>query len=70
MEDSDPLIASSGHRIPAQNSQREGRGPLFQWDAGISVGLSTENTGSIRNPETRRTPSYGLAYLQTYSIDQ
>ena len=33
------------HRKPAQNSQREGRslpregrGPLFQWDVGISVG--------------------------------
>ena len=38
--------------------QREGRGPLFQWNVGISVGFSTETTGPLRNPETRRTPSY------------
>ena len=49
----------------AQNLQREGRslpregrGPLFQWDVGINVGFFTETTGSLRNPKTRRTPSY------------
>ena len=63
--DSDTLLASSVHRTPAQNSQREGqslpgqgRGHLFRWDVGISVGFFTETTGSLGNPETRRTPSY------------
>ena len=49
----------------ARNSQREGRslpregrGPLFQKAIGISVGFSTETTGSLRNPEKRRTQSY------------
>ena len=58
----------SVHRTPAQNSQREGRtlpregrGPLFQWDVGISVGFTTETTGSLRNYKTRRTPSYVLS---------
>ena len=53
------------HRTPAQNLQREGRSlpregrdHLFQWEVGISVGFSTETTGSQRNPETRRNPSY------------
>ena len=48
---SDPLVASSVHRTPAQNLQREGRSlppegrdHLFQWDVGISVGFSTETT--------------------------
>ena len=51
----------------AQNLQRqgrslprEGRGSLFQWDLGISVGFFTETTGSLRNPKTRRTPSYDV----------
>ena len=35
--DSDPLVASSVHRTPAQGS------------VGISVGFSTETTGSLRN---------------------
>ena len=49
----------------ARNSQQEGRSlprqgrdHLFQWRMGISVGFFTETTGSLRNPETRRTPSY------------
>ena len=64
VENSDPLVASSVRVFWARNSQREGRslpregrGPLFQWDVGISVGFSTGTTGSLRNPETRRTPS-------------
>ena len=68
MADSDPLGASSVHRTPAQNSQREGRSlprqgrdHLFQWDVGISVGFLTETTGSLRNAEIRRTPSNGLS---------
>ena len=59
------------HKTPGQNSQREGRslprqgrGPLFQWDVGISVGFFTETTGSLRNPETRRNPSY--TYMKEY----
>ena len=63
--DSDPLVASSVRVFCAQNSQREGRSlpregrdHLFLWDVGISVGFSTGTTGSLRNPETRRTPSY------------
>ena len=67
MVDSDPLVASSVHRIPAQNSQRDGRSlprqgrdHLIQWDVWISVGFFTETTGYLRNPETRRTPSYVL----------
>ena len=30
---------------------------VIQWDVWISVGSSAETTGSIRNPETWRTPS-------------
>ena len=63
--DSDPLVAISVHRTPAQNPQREarslprqGRGHLSQWDDRISVGFFTETTGPLHNPETRRTPSY------------
>ena len=37
---------------------RQGRDNLFQWDVGISVRFFTENTGSLRNTETRRNPSY------------
>ena len=55
-QDSDPLVAdsdlrvaSSVHRTPAQNSQREGRSPVFQWDVWISVGSSTEIAG-FRDP--------------------
>ena len=65
MENADPLVASSVHRTPAQTLQREGRNlprlgrdHLFQWEGGISLGFSTETTGSQRNPETRRSPSY------------
>ena len=50
---------------PVQNLQREGRslpregrGPLFQRDVGISLGFFTETPGFLRNPKTRRTPSY------------
>ena len=39
-------------------SATTGSGPLFQWDVGISVGFSTETTGFLPNPWTRRTPSY------------
>ena len=63
-DDPDPLVASSVRVFCAHNSQREGRSlpwegrdHLFLWDVGISVGFSTETTGSLRNPETRRTPS-------------
>ena len=56
------------HRTHAQNSQREGRGPLFQWAVGISVWFSTETTGSLRNPETRRTPSYTLVCIHKGKI--
>ena len=63
-QDSDPLVASSVHRTPAQNSQREGRSPVFQWDVWIGVGSSAETARFLRNPENRRTrPSY------MYSID-
>ena len=55
--DSDPLAASSV-RLCAQNSQREGRSPVFKWDVWIDVGSTTQTAGSLRNPETRRTPSY------------
>ena len=64
MADSEPLVASSMRVFCVRNSQREGRSRpregrdhLFQWDVGISVGFSAETTGSLRNPETRRTPS-------------
>ena len=63
--DSEPLVASSMRVFCARNSQREGRSRprevldhLFQWDVGISVGFSTGTIGSLRNPETRYTPSY------------
>ena len=63
--DSDPLVASSVRVFCARNSQREGRSLprqgrdyLFQWDVGISERFSTQTTGSLRNLETRRNPSY------------
>ena len=37
---------------------REGRDPLFSGMWGSVWGFSTETTGSLRNPETWRTPSY------------
>ena len=74
--DSDPLVASPVRVFCARNSQREGwslprqgRDHLFQWDVGISAGLCTETTGSLRNLETRRNPSLtttrGPTYLPT-----
>ena len=63
--DSDPLVAGSVWVFCARNSQREGwslpregRGPLFQWGMGISVGFFTETTSFLRNPGVRRSPSY------------
>ena len=64
-----------GNRTPAQNSQRKGRSlsqqgrdNLFQWDVGTSVGFFTETTGSLRNPETLRTPSYVcILYITLYT---
>ena len=64
VKDSDPLVARSVRvrvlwtELATRGSSTTGRGPLFQWDVGISVWFSTETTDSIRNPETRRTPSY------------
>ena len=65
-----PLVASYVRVFCARNSQREGRSlpregrdHLFQWDVGISVGFSTETTGSLRNPETRRTLSYAFSAI-------
>ena len=58
MADSDPLVASSVRVFCARNSQREGRDHLIQCRMGISAGFFRETTGSLRNPETRRTPSY------------
>ena len=62
-------FASSVRVFCARNSQREGRSlprqgrnHLSQWDVGISVGFFTETAGSLRNPETRRTPSYMQPY--------
>ena len=56
----------------ARNSQKEGRSLLrqsrdhiFQWDVGVSMGLFTESTGSLRNPETRRIPSYVVTDILT-----
>ena len=72
--DSDPLVASSVRVFCARNSQREsrslprqGRDHLFQWDGGISAGFFTETTSSLRNPETRRTPSY-ILYVTKLSL--
>ena len=39
----------------SESLPRQGRDHLFQWDVG--VGFFTEITGSLRNPEARRTPS-------------
>ena len=64
--DSDPIVANSVHRTPAREGwslPRQGRDHLLQWDVEISVGFFTETTGSIRNPETRRTPSIILIYV-------
>ena len=59
------FVASSVRVFCARNSQQEGRSlprkgrdHLFQWGVGISVGFSKETSGSLRNTETRRTPSY------------
>ena len=40
------------HRILARGSES-----VFKWDVWIGVGSSAENAGSLRNSETRRTPS-------------
>ena len=32
------------------------------------MGFFTENTGSLRNPETRRTPSYGKGYKVCHKV--
>ena len=45
------------YKLPTQNSQQEGRS---QWDMCIGVGSSAETARSLRNPETRRTPSYDI----------
>ena len=48
-----PRVSGSG-----SESATTGSGLSFQWGMGISAGFFTETTGSLRNPETRRTPSY------------
>ena len=80
MADSEPLVASSVRVFCAKNSQREGRslpregrGHFSQWDVGISVVFSTETTGSLRNPETRRGAAYpflcsSINYLNHYNL--
>ena len=40
-----------------------GSGSSFSVDVGICVGFFTETTGSIRNPKTRRNPSYIYSYI-------
>ena len=55
--DSYPFVANSVWVFCAQNSQREGRSLVFQWDVWIGVGSSAETARSLRNPETQRTPS-------------
>ena len=54
-KESDPFVASSVHRTPAQKSQRvregrslqrEGRSPVFQWDVWIGVGSATRGSES------------------------
>ena len=74
--DFDPLVASSVWLFCAWHSQREGRSlpgqvrdHIFQWDVGISVGFSTGTTGSLRNPESRRTPSIVIYVLYTEGMD-
>ena len=59
------------HITPAKNLQREGRslpregrGPLFQWDVGISVGFFTKTTGSLRNPDVP------LQVFETITLDK
>ena len=37
--ESDPFVVSSVHRTPAQNSQREGRGPFFSMGCGDQCGV-------------------------------
>ena len=67
--DPDPLVASSVRVFCAKDSQREGRSPVFQWDVLIVVGSSTETAGSLRNPETRRTPTYlALQTQNTFKV--
>ena len=46
-------LTSNPHRTLAKGSES-----VFQWDVRICVGSSEETAGSLRNPETRRTPSY------------
>ena len=77
-QDSDPLVASSVHRTPAQNSQREGlnlqredRSPIFQWDVWIGLGPPAVTAGSLRKPETRRTPSCSITvHCTVYMVQQ
>ena len=44
---------SNPHRTLARGSES-----VFQWDVWICVGSSAETAESLRNPETRGTPSY------------
>ena len=69
----DPLVASSVHGTRNGRSlPRQGRDHLSQWGMGISVVFFTETTGSLRNPETRCTPSYvkyELYILTMYKVE-
>ena len=48
-------VISNPHRTLARGSEF-----VFLWDMWICVGSSVETAESLRNLETRRTPSYGL----------
>ena len=58
-------LPRQGWSLPRQgwSLPRQGRDHLFQWAVGTSVGFFTETTGSLRNPETRRTPSYACLVI-------
>ena len=62
--DSDPLVGNLCGLIISyfvRNTHKfltRGTEWTFQWDTQICVRSSTETVGSLRDPETRRTPSY------------
>ena len=53
-----PQIVRNLHRIVTRGSES-----TFQWDTQICVRSSTETAGSLRNPETRRTPSFVIVHF-------
>ena len=55
-------VISNSHIILARGSES-----IFQWDTQICVRSSTGTAGSLRIPETRRTPLYVFPFVKRLS---